>query len=201
MALVTIDLDVEVVQVPEQLRMNALNVVALVERVHGGLPVAIPFHRDVAGLHHALEVIGVEVQRDRIEIVGERPRIGIEREPHEAPPFLAADLGEAVGRRTLGKCIDIGDAPVAPVEIVFPVVVQALERERGSRGSAPAGTQSIAAMLADVVEAAHAAVGLAHDHDGLRADLGHDESPGCGISRARPATSQTLVQRRSIRGA
>jgi len=60
------------------------------------------------------------------------------------------------------------------VEIVFPVVVQALERERGSGGSAPAGAQSIAAMLADVVEAAHAAVGLAHDDDGLRADLGDD---------------------------
>ena len=42
MALITIDLDIGVIEVPEQLRVNALNVIALIKGIDTGLPVTVP---------------------------------------------------------------------------------------------------------------------------------------------------------------
>ena len=99
-------------QVPEQLWMDALHVITLVEGVHGRLPVAVPFDGDVPGLHHALEVIGIEVLGDRPQEVGQRFGVGIHREPDEPAPGFALDAGEPVGGRPLGEGVDVRDAPV-----------------------------------------------------------------------------------------
>ena len=71
-----VDLQIDVVEVPHQLRMNALDVVAFVEGVDARLPVAIPLDRDVADPAHALEMIGREMRVHRVEIVvaAARPR-------------------------------------------------------------------------------------------------------------------------------
>ena len=74
--------------------------------------------------------------------------------------------------------IEVRNAMVGTVEIVFPVMVQALEGARCARGTASAGAQPVAAMLADIVETAHAAIRLPHDEDGFHADLGHDVVAG-----------------------
>src|SRR5829696_4204402 len=71
---VTVDLDVDIVQIPEQLRMDSLHVVAFVESVDGSFPVAIPFHGDVTRLHHLVELVWIQVMRDGIEKLRERRR-------------------------------------------------------------------------------------------------------------------------------
>lgn len=89
MPTVAIDLDIEIVQVIKQLRMNALNVIALVERVDRGLPIAVPLDRDISGQCHAWEVVGVEMLRNRREILGERAYLAVEAEPDEPAPDIA----------------------------------------------------------------------------------------------------------------
>ena len=78
MPVVTIDLHIHIVEIPLQLRMNSLNMVILVERIHRGLPVAIPFDRDIALPRHPLEMIGVQVLGDNPEIVLERTGIRVQ---------------------------------------------------------------------------------------------------------------------------
>src|SRR5258708_84613 len=171
--LIAIDLNVEVMQIPEQLRMDALNVVALIEGIDRRLPIAVPFDRDVAGLHHALEVIGIEVFRDGAQEIRQRFGVAVHGEPHEAAPLRALHFGQSMGRRPLRERVEVGNAVVRPIEVVFPMMIQTLERARPARGAASAGPQPVAAMLADIVEGANAAVGLPYDENGLRADLGH----------------------------
>jgi hypothetical protein len=59
-AFIAVDLHVHVVQIPQQLRVDALHMIGLVEGVDRCLPVAVPLHRDVARPRHALEMIGVQ---------------------------------------------------------------------------------------------------------------------------------------------
>ena len=183
-ALVAVDLEVAVLEVIQELRMNALDVIALVEGIDRGLPVAVPFDRPVSNHHHALEVIGIEVRRQRSEEVVKRLRFGVQGEPHEASPGVAVELGQAVAGRPLGEGLAIRNTVEPAVELIFPVMVGAPERLGGPHACRH---QSIAAMLAHVVEGPHAVVGLAHEKNGLEPDLVDEivAGPGNVILAAR----------------
>src|SRR5215469_5474645 len=143
--------------------MDALHVIALVEGVDRGLPVAVPFDRDVARLRHAVEIVRVEMLRYRTqELAQRRWRVG-KRVPGKAAPGIAVHLLETVRRAALGEGVDIRDAPVTSVELVLPVVVGAGKRVRRAGAAEAAGPQPITAVLADVVESPHATVPLTHD--------------------------------------
>ena len=196
MTLVAVDLDVEIVQVPHELRVDALHVVALVERVDGCLPVAVPLDRDVARERHPVKVVRVEMLRHRVEVLEQRLGIRVQAEPDETAPGCARQLRQAATRRcSLRKRVEIRNALERTVERVFPVVVLALER----LGAADARrAQPIPAVHADVVERAHAAVRLTHEQHRLAPDLRADVIAGLAAGPvSRPPSSQTRCHIRS----
>ncbi len=154
-ALVAVDLDVEVVQVPHELRVDALHVVALVERVDRGLPVAVPLDGDVARERHLRKVVRVEVQRHRARGNRATGRRRGSRLNHTKPPHVShgTSTRPRQGGAPCGKVSRSGMRLNAPSNVVFPMVVLALERIRAAE---PWGPQAVAAMQADVVEPAHA---------------------------------------------
>src|SRR3546814_3720608 len=78
--------------------------IGLAEGVDTCLPVAVPFHRDVAHPGHALHVIGIEVLGHGIQILLKRLHIRIERIPDEPAPFPARIAGQPrSGRAALGE--------------------------------------------------------------------------------------------------
>src|SRR5205823_1886130 len=171
-------LDVEIVQVPQQLWMDALHVVALVESIDGRFPVAVPFDGDVPGLHHLVEIVRLQVLRYGTQELEQRTRRLVQRVPDESAPGTALHFRERVRRLALSECIDVWNPPVRAIELVLPMVIRADERERGPRRAEPAGPEPVATMLAHVVKRAHALVFLPHDENRLRADLGDEVVSG-----------------------
>ena len=152
--------------------------VAFIEGIDRGLPVAFPLDRDVARERHLREVVRVEVQRHRLEELAQRSDGLVEAEPDEPAPGVAGQLDEpAAGRCALRESVEVGDALEAAVDLVFPVVVLALER-CGARCAL--GAQAVPAVQADVVKRAHRPVLLPHQQHRLAADLGADVVAGLG---------------------
>ena len=166
---VTVDLQIQVIEVPEQLRMDALHVIRLVECIDRGFPVAIPLHSNIPRHRHAGHVVRLEMLRNDVEVIGQRLDVRIQAEPHPAVPDRTWNLFEPLAWSTLWKRVEVRDILEGTVEFVFPMVVCALERRSVTESPI---AQSIAAVLADVVEGTHAAVVLAHQQYRLRPYLG-----------------------------
>ena len=99
--------------------MQALHVVALVERVDDGLPVRVDDRRAIAAEPHALEAIRREEGRERFEEL--QQWLGVRVEIHEDEPAEA--LGAAPVRRATSsgrsvKSCAVGNVHEAPVERV-----------------------------------------------------------------------------------
>ena len=91
----TVRRDVHVVGPRQDLRVKALHVVALVERVDDGLPVRVDDRRAIAAEPHALEAIRREEGRERFEEL--REWLGVRVEVHEdEPPKHSARTGPRV---------------------------------------------------------------------------------------------------------
>ena len=149
--------------------MDTLDVVALVEGVDRRLPVAVPLDGPVAGHDHPLEMVGVELARKRIEKLQKRFRLGVHGEPDETAPAVARQLDQPVTGRALRKGLDIRNPANPAVQVVFPMMVAALQRvvrmAEARRGD------PIAPVLTDVEEGADRAVPLAHDQNRFPADV------------------------------
>ncbi len=82
--------------------MRPLNVVALVERVDGDLPVRREHRRQVGTKSQTVQVVGREQRRHRLEVVGQRRCGSIQTDPDEATPSLDPHRSEArVGRHRI----------------------------------------------------------------------------------------------------
>ena len=148
--------------------MQALHVVALVERVDHGLPVRVDDRAQRRPQAHLLEVVRAEQLGQRIEVVEQRLRVGVEVDEHEPAPRVDPHRCE---REVVGQAhelLAIGHVDEPAVEPVAPAVKRAPDRSLGER--AAAFRESSPPMQARVVERVqHAGFG-ADDRDGLVAD-------------------------------
>ncbi len=171
-------LDADVVGPRQDLPVQALHVVALVERVDDRLPVRVDDRAQRRAQPHLLEVVRREERRERVEEVEQRFRVRVEVDEHEPAPGVDAHRRE---REVVGQArelLAVGNVDEPPVERVTPAVVAApdpVARERAAVGDQPA-----AAMQARVVERVQRARLGPHDHDRLVADRVLDEVAGRG---------------------
>ena len=176
MPLVAVHLHVEVMQVPHELRVDALHVVGLIESVHGRLPVAVPLDGHVLHERHLVDVVRLQMLAHWVEELFERFCFRVQTEEDEAVPGGARQFAQpAAVRCALRVGVEVGNTLEAAVDFVFPVVVLALERV-GARVSF--WTQAVAAVETHVVERAHAAILLAHDEHRLFANFRTDVVAG-----------------------
>ena len=161
-------LDADVVGPREQLRVRALHVVALVERVDHDLPVRGEDRRLIRAEAHLLEVVAVEQLRDRVEEVEQRGRRRVGVDEDEATPALRPHLTEAETVGQAGELVTVDDLDQLTVERVLPRVVAAANLT--AREVADARRQPRAAMQAVVVEGLDREIVAPHDEDRLVAD-------------------------------
>ena len=96
-------LDAHVVGPRQDLRVRALHVVRLVERVDDDLPVRGQHGRSVRAEPHLVEVVRVEQPGERVEEVEQRLRVGVEVHEHEAAPASRRAPGRARDRRASAR--------------------------------------------------------------------------------------------------
>ena len=149
-------------------RVQVGRVVVLVEAVDDDLPVRLEVPGELVVQHHVFHAVGAEVARDlRADPVGQRRR---DARPGQHRPDPAAPFGDLDRRRAgvlelpLVEVLAVWHADQGALQVVAPAVPAA-----GEAAGALAGFRhdAGAAVLADVVEAADAAVAAAADHDGL----------------------------------
>ena len=161
--------------------MQVRGVVVLVEAVDDDLPVGLEVPRQLVVELHVLHAVGPEVADDLVaDPVGERGRHAraAEHGPHPAAPLGALDRRRAeAGQLPLVEVLAVGHADHVALEVVAPAVPAAGE---APRALARLGHDARAAVLADVVEAADAAVAAAADDDGLALALPDDVVAGAG---------------------
>ena len=78
--------EVDVVGPRQDLRVGALDVVALVERVDDDLPVGGQHGREIGPHPHPVEVVRGQQRRQRVEVLEQRRRGGVQADPDEATP-------------------------------------------------------------------------------------------------------------------
>ncbi len=150
------------------LRVDEVDVILLEKIVAHGFPVGVERHRLVFGEHHVLEMIGSKVVDDRTQVVLQRRRIRVHIDPHSARPERQLHrLQRALAFVHGGaEALCIGDFDQPTIQRVTPAVVGAgylLHR------AAFTGENTIAAVLADIVERADFALLVAQHYNRLAA--------------------------------
>ena len=154
----------------EQLRVDRLDVVALLERVDDDLPVAVDGLAHVEHRDHLVEVVRLDqLVGIGAEELGERHRIGVGVEEDETGEGVDGHLEQSeLGLVEVADEIGAGDATQAALKVVGPEVVRADEAVPVLPVSL--ATQHVAAMSAGVDEPAEHAVLAAHDEERLVVD-------------------------------
>jgi hypothetical protein len=159
-----------VVEPGEHLRVQPLGVVALVEGVDCGLPVAVEQDRSVRAEPHLLEPVLRVARGDVTEERVERLAVGIHVDEDEATPpahLNVAETQQIVGHR-VGVVVTVDDLDDVAVEIPTPRVVAAADL--CSTELADAFGEARAAVRARVEERSDRVGVAADDEDRLVAD-------------------------------
>ena len=161
-----------------ELRMGRLDMVGLVEGLHGDLPIAIEDAPLPPSVAHVLKLEGIEHGRGRLEIVAQGLAVGIHVDADPAAPGVDFDLAQAdalVRQRPLPVRL-VDHMRVLAIQVVPPAVV----RHRRSGGPWPCRRRSwrrgsvhepAAAMRAHIVVGADLVRRRAHDEDRVIEDV------------------------------
>ena len=146
------------------LRMNMRQVIGLVERIDARLPIGLPGTLDVMHHMHPVDFILFNVARRQTNVFAQRHRFTIHVDEDDAAQRIAAHFAHSRAMRNqLGiKAVLVRDLAQFAVYSVLPAVKAAGEF---LCTAAFVHAHGVAAMRADIVEGANAAVGLAHDHE------------------------------------
>ena len=178
----------------QQLRVDAVDVVALVEGVHHHFPVAVQRLADVHHRRHQFQVVrGQDRHRVLTDPLRQRLGVGVRVDEDEAPEGVHRNLDQRVVALVEAARTLLAQQSLEPaVEVVGPQVVLAQESALGVAGAALA--DRIAAVPAGVDEAAQLLVLAPHDEEGLVvdlvflpvADLGQVVDAACDLPRLHP---------------
>ncbi len=159
------------VQHLQQLRMDAVDVIALFEGVHHDFPVALDGLGDIHDGGERLDVVGLEKADDLLaEVVTQGRGLTIRVEEDETRESIDRRLDERVLRLVDRAGKVLAQHPLQPaVEVVRPQVVLAEEPTFGVAGLGDA--QRVAAVPAGVDETTEDVVFSPDDEEGLVEDL------------------------------
>ena len=151
MAVIKVDLQIDVVVLIRQFGVDAMGVIHLVEGIDRSFPIAVPFDGDIAGHIHLIELIRVEMAGDNSQIIKERRCIRVQIVPDETTPNVRLNLfqGQPVDGAALSKVLLIRHVDQATGQVIGPSMIRALQH-LGVAGVVE--LYLVTAMVADIVK-------------------------------------------------